>query len=249
MSAIVSKNFKLDRERGRQLERARSYPYEFPMKSYTYRDGCASTFEPMLDQGRTPVLAFGSNQSPVRLRQKYGHDADTVIPVERAHLKGFDVVYTARIASYGAVPAMLQAHAGAEVSLAVTWLNDRQLAVMHESEGVGVNYDFALLEDIEILLDQGDQLDDVYVYASRHGHFVHDKDAVALAAVAAKGRSWPERTTGEMLVLARDRVYPDAQIDDFILRLVGDEGFRRVCTEALGYDAVPFSHSYRTIEV
>ena len=144
---------------------------------------------------------------------------------------------------------MLQAHAGVEVSLAVTWLDDRQLAVMHDSEGVGINYDFALLEGFELSLDYGESLDDVYLYASCHGHFVHAEAAVALAAVSATGRNWPERTTDAMLVLARDRVSPDAQIDEFILRLVGDDGFRQACNEALGRDAVPFSHSYRRIEI
>jgi hypothetical protein len=120
---------------------------------------------------------------------------------------------------------------------------------MHDSEGVGINYDFALLEGVELALDYGESLDDVYLYASRHGHFVHAEAAVALAAVSATGRNWPERTTDAMLVLARDRVSPDAQIDEFILRLVGDDGFRQACTKALGRDAVPFSYSYRRIEI
>ena len=120
---------------------------------------------------------------------------------------------------------------------------------MHDSEGVGINYDFALLEGVELSLDQGESLDDVYLYASRHGHFVHAEAAVVLAAVSATGRNWPERATDSMLVLARDRISPNAEIDEFILRLVGDDGFRQACTEVLGRDAVPFSHPYRTIEI
>ena len=239
----------MDSERAGHLARARGYPYEFPKRSFTYRDGVAATFESTEGRRRTPVLAFGSNQSPERLQQKYGHTANTVIPVQRARLKDFDVVYAARITSYGAVPAMLQVHPGVDVSLAITWLDDSQLEVMHESEGIGSGYDFALLKGVDVALDDGGHLSEVHVYASRHGHFVHDHTAVALAAVSASGRRWPERTTDAMLVLARDRVNPDTEIDDFILRLVRDDGFRQACTEAIGRDAVPFSHSYQAIEV
>ena len=249
MSVTESKISEVDSERAARLARARGYPYQFPKHSFTYRDGNAAPFVSEAIRGRTPVLAFGSNQSPERLQQKFGHTSGTVIPVQRAQLRDFDVVYAARITSYGAVPAMLQSHPGVNVSLAVTWLDDAQLAVMHESEGVGSGYEFALLNGVDLELDTGERRSEVYLYASLHGHFVHDQTAVALAAVSASGRGWPVRTTDEMLVLARDRVSPDVPIDDFIVRLVGDDDFRRACTEALGHDAVRFSHPHQVIDV
>jgi hypothetical protein len=249
MSVTESKISDVDNARATRLARARGYPYEFPKQSFTYRNGIAAPFVSEMIQGRTPVLAFGSNQSPERLQQKFGHNSDTVIPVQRARLRDFDVVYAARITSYGAVPAMLQSHPGANVSLAVTWLDDIQLAVMHESEGVGSGYDFALLDGVDLELDTGELRSEVHLYASLHGHFIHDQTAVALAAVSAKGRGWPARTTDEMLVLARDRVSPETPIDDFIVRLVGDDAFRRACTEVLGHDAVRFSHPHQVIDV
>ena len=238
-----------DEDRARCLARARNYPYDFPLISFTYRDGVVDPFDADLCEGRTPVLAFGSNQSPERLWQKYRFEANTVIPVQRALLKDFDVVYTARIASYGALPAMLQAHAGVEVSLAVTWLDTSQLLIMHESEGTGINYDFVLLEDVEVSFEEGGIVGKICAYASRHCNFVHDGSAVALSAVSATGRCWPERTTEEMLVLTRDRVKPKANINEFILNLVNDGEFRSNCTEALGRDAEAFVYPCQVIRV
>ena len=81
-----------------RLHRARNYPYDFPAHSFTYRDGALGDFEPALTDNRTPVLAIGSNQSPQRLAQKFGHDASHVIPVQRAQLADFDVVFSAHTA-------------------------------------------------------------------------------------------------------------------------------------------------------
>ena len=122
-----------------RLSRARGYPYSIPERSFVYRDRGIGDFDPALLAGRTPVLAIGSNQSPQRLVQKFGHDASHVIPVQRARLADFDVVYSAHIASYGAVPAMLQTCAGAAVHVAVTWLDDTQLEIMHASEITAAN--------------------------------------------------------------------------------------------------------------
>src|SRR3546814_13035109 len=55
-------------------------------------------------------------------------------------------------------------------------------------------------------------------------------------------------TTAEVLLLVRDRIAPDAEIDAFILRLIGDEGFRRDCTAMLGADAVVFRHPFFKID-
>ena len=249
MSVTAQKISDVDSARSALLARARGYPYDFPKRSFTYSNGIVMPFVAEMVQDRTPVLAFGSNQSPEQLQRKYGHSADIVIPVQRAWLRDFDVVYAARITSYGAVPAMLQSHSGVNVSLAVTWLDDAQLAVMHDSEGVGSGYDFALLSGIHLELDTRELRSEVHLYASLHGHFVHDQTAIALSAVSARGRGWPARTTGEMLNLVRDSVSPDTPIDDFIARLASDDAFRLVCTEVLGRDAIRFTHPYQVIDI
>src|SRR3546814_8855249 len=133
---------------------------------------------------------------------------------------------------------MLQAAPGTTVELAVTWLDDAQLEIMHATEG---NYDYARLDGIDLVFEDGRKADSVELYVGRHGNLVHAGNAIALAAVAAGGRNLPAMTTAEVLLLVRDRVAPDAAIDAFILRLIGDVGFRRDCTAVLGSDAVAFN--------
>ena len=118
------------------VARARDYPYPIPPESFIYTDDGPQPFTSDSVEGRTPVLAIGSNQSPIRLSQKFGHDARHTIPVQRARLSGFDVVFSAHIAAYGSVPAMLQVSPEATVSIAITWLDEEQLAQTVPSSSV-----------------------------------------------------------------------------------------------------------------
>ena len=106
------------------VARARDYPSPIPAESFIYSDDGPQPVISDSIEGRTPVLAIGSNQSPIRLSQKFGHAPRHRIPVQRAELHGFDVVFSAHIAAYGSVPAMLQLSPGARMSIAVTWLDD-----------------------------------------------------------------------------------------------------------------------------
>jgi hypothetical protein len=229
------------------LARARGYPYAFPQRSYVYRDAGAGPFDPVLTRGRTPVLAIGSNQSPERLVQKFGHDASHVIPVQRARLDEFDVVYSAHVASYGAIPAMLQVSPGARVSVAITWLDDDQLEVMHESEIAAANYGFAVLEDVRVHLDGGGVEEHAFAYVSSRGHLAHDGAPVSLAAIACENRRFPSLCTAEMLERVRERIAPELDADAFVHRLVADPDYRAGVTRRLAEDAVPFGHPARRL--
>ena len=58
----------------------------------------------LLDQTLTPVLAIGSNAAPQQLARKFPAErfpGGVLIPVVRAVLQGFDVVYAPLLASYG----------------------------------------------------------------------------------------------------------------------------------------------------
>jgi len=228
------------------LARARNYPYAFPRESFIYRNGAAAAFDPSLKKGRTPVLAFGSNQSPERLRQKFGDKDGHVIPVERGRLQDFDVVYSAHITSYGAVPAMLQVSGGATVELAVTWLDDRQLEIMHQSEINAANYYFAALEDVSLRLSGEEVHTTAYAYVGTRGHLEHDDGgAIALSAVPCEGRRYRSMTTAEALELVRKRHAADHGPDDFIHAMVGDAERRAALQAILAPTAVPFGYSAR----
>jgi hypothetical protein len=232
-------------EREAKLARARSYPYGIPDGSYTWKGGIIAPFDPAARRARTPVLAVGSNQSPEQLSRKFGEVGE--IPVQRARLADFDIYYSAHITTYGAVPAMLQHAPGTSVTLSVTWLDDRQLEFMHETEIRAGNYWYGAIGEIDLTLDCGTRLREVNLYVGVHGQLMHEGEAVALAAIPAERRRPRALTTAEVLEIVRRRVSPLDSADEFVLRLVDDRGFRAACTEALAADAVSFAHPTRTM--
>ncbi|MDH3229082.1 MAG: hypothetical protein OEN55_04745 [Alphaproteobacteria bacterium] len=233
-------------DRAAKLERARGYPYAIPEGSYTWKGGAVAVFNQAARAGRTPVLAIGSNQSARQLTRKFGDTGE--IPVQRAQLADFDIYYSAHITAYGSVPAMLQRAPGAAVTLSITWLDDRQLGIMHESELRAAKYRYAVIEDIDLALDCGSRLSDVHLYVGVNGHLIHEGAAVAMAAVPAAGRRPKALTTAEVLEVVRQRFSPADGPEEFVLRLVDDGGFRAACSEALAVDAVPFAHPARNLQ-
>ena len=113
---------------------------------------------------RTPVLAYGANAAPERLRQKFAPIGQAVFPVLNARLHDFDVVHAAHISSYGAVPATIEHSPGTACDIAITWLDERELARMHETEFRRHTYLFGLLSNIRLepdllpAIDTGEQL-------------------------------------------------------------------------------------------
>ncbi len=227
------------------LERAKTYPYRIPDNSYLLVGGSCQELPrgtPLPDlSGRRPVLACGSNQSPDQLARKFaGWDGDAIL-VTRAWLEGFDVVYSAHFSSYGAIPATLQRSPGTTVGLSVTWLTPIQLRRMHETEAVGMNYDFGHLEDIALTLVDGDMLDGAFAYVSRRGCLTADGAPIALAAMEAVGRSWPSLNQEQVQARARDQLAPDRPLDRFIAENIDDVDVRRTRTETLSADGHPFA--------
>lgn len=225
------------------LRRARTYPYDAPTGSYTWHHGEVRDFAPGDRQGRTPVLAFGSNRAPERLHQKFAHLGNHRIPVEAARLTDFDVVYAAHITSYGAVPAMLQRVPGVAVDIAVTWLDDAQLPIMHDSEMSAANYVFARLDDVALSLSGGGSADHAFCYVGTRGHLLSDDGGtIPLLAIRAEGRRDSAAATGEVLEMIRSRVTDCRDADQFVLDLVRDERYRRHVSELISKDAVPFDY-------
>lgn len=226
---------------------ARGYPYSIPRQSFVYRDSGVTQFDSALCSGRTAVLAIGSNQSPQRLAQKFGDDASHVIPVQRARLKHFDVVYSAHISTYGAVPAMLQVSDGSEVEVAVTWLTDTQLEIMNHSEVRTASYSFVLIESLELSFGEGGMQSSAYAYVSTRGHLNHEGDAVALETIHCSKRRYRAISTAEALEVVRERFAPELDSDAFVLKLVVDDAYRKQITMSLAAEAVPFRHPFDLI--
>ncbi|MED5574173.1 MAG: hypothetical protein VX955_08550, partial [Pseudomonadota bacterium] len=142
---------------------------------------------------------------------------------------------------YGSVPAMLQRAPGTTVELAVTWLDDEQLEIMHATEG---GYYYAEIEGVDLTYDDGTRADSVHLYVGREGHLVHEAQPVALIEIDGEDRPHAARNTAQVLEIVHQRVAPDMPHDDFILRVIEDTGFRRDCSIQMSEDAVPFDYPY-----
>ena len=218
------------------LPRAVDYPYLAPLESYVFDAGEGAPAFSI--EGRTPVLALGSNAAPMQLRRKFaglpGH-----IPVSRAVLFDHVAVYSAHFTRYGALPATLHRHPGAIAFTALTWLDDRQLARMHETESVGVNYDYVEVADIR--LEHDARLGEgaipaclgVGAYVSRHGPLTHEGRPIRLAEAASSGCPLPALTQPAALRFAQRRVAPEIAFEAFLERLVDDPDFRAACSRKL----------------
>ena len=220
------------------LALAKSYPYPAPDSSYLFADGEAGPIERAEFEGRVPVLAHGSNRSPVQLKRKFGSAAE--IPVSLGWLADYDVVYSAHITQYGAVASTLQHRPGTRVRLAVNWLDEVQLARMHETEGPS-NYGFGRLVGIDLSLEHGPVVErrEAFVYLGRNGCLDLDDGPVGLAAVTAEGRGHHAHHQEEALALVRARHRPEMGLEDMILEAVRDSSRRLALTSEMKARAVP----------
>lgn len=243
-----------------RLTLAKSYPFAAPGRPYLFRAGRAEPLDAAgsraLDfSGRVPVIAHGSNRAPDQLARKFGTEAE--IPVSRALLADYDVVYSAHVTRYGSIAANLQHAPGVRAEVYVTWLDEAQLARMHETElgtpatGPG-NYRYGRLEGIALELEAGpaERLDAAFVYLSRRGCLADDDKAdpdapgarpLGLAEIAAQGRTHRALGQREVLGLVHRRFHPDRPLDPLILETVRDAALRAGLIERLGAGALPVS--------
>jgi hypothetical protein len=109
-----------------------AYPGSRPERSFLFERGRVCDLGPVPAGERHAVLAVGSNGCPGRLLEKFGPDA--TIPVLRGTVADSAVVYAARLAGYGAIPATYLPVDGAVSQVWLTLLDGGQLEVMDESE-------------------------------------------------------------------------------------------------------------------
>lgn len=225
------------------LVRATAYPYAAPAHSYVLTEKGVVALGPGAScdlDGRTPVLAVGSNRAPEQLVRKFAPLGGRTLPVTTARLFEFDSVYAAHFTRYGAIPATLQHSPGTVANLAVTWLDEAQLARMHATEAA--NYRFGVLAGIR-LETGGGVFERVHAYLSRHGCLSVDGAPLALAAIAAFGRRFAAATEAELLERMRARLAPRQGLAAFIGTTIADEGTRAAYTRAIARKALPFTYA------
>jgi hypothetical protein len=217
-SAIVS-------ETSDVVRRATAYPYERPSRPFAQRG--RQTMDPEeagIDPAeRVALLAYGSNAAPRVLARKLALSSDPVLVVP-ATLHGFDVVYSAHISPYGAVPATLQRSPGTAVEVHVIYMTEDQIELITATEP---NYEPAALKDVECRLEGGETHTELTAYVSRHGCLLLDGTEVALAAVPASSRTFPALTEPEALERVRALTAPDEDLESFVLANVVDPELAR----------------------
>lgn len=229
------------RHPGEILARAVRYPYEAPLHSFVQTGGRTEELsrlaEPDLD-GRTAVLAYGSNASPEVLTRKLAPLADLPLPLVYAELVDFDVVYSAHISPYGAVPSTLQRSPGTHAPVHVAYPTAEQLALLTATEP---NYELRELTGHDLRSEiGGGEPDRLHAFLSRHGCLSLDDAEVALAAVASAPRHF--RAIGEVEVLERVRhlLAPELDLERFVESSL-DPGLAATRTTVLRGNAIPFA--------
>ncbi|MCA9770917.1 MAG: hypothetical protein KC466_00825 [Myxococcales bacterium] len=224
------------------IDRALDYPYDVVEGTFLFESGVFQPFPETLGDvlaRRRPVLALGSNGSRTKLRALFDEPAERhVIPIVRSVLHDFDVVYSAHLTRYGALPAALAPSAGTSVTISVLYLTDLELEKLHGTEALGRNYDFARLRGIRLEVPGIEPLSEAYVYVTRHGLLAEGGAPVALDAVRAEGRRYPSMTEREILTRSL-AIFPEVRgLEGFIVENVRDAARRAARTARLRRDAI-----------
>jgi len=179
------------------------YPFDVP--SYSFRWSAdrvtpvsSSQHVDELSAGRHPVLAIGSNASPDQLTRKFNDPRFTdpsspegSIPVLTAVVDDVDVVYGAHLAWYGSLPATLLETTGARAHVYLTWLTDRQMERMNETEGLGHAYRLRPTVGVRC---HGHEVGSALSYVTVDGACLLGGEPLGLAAISTPGSRRPRGT-------------------------------------------------------
>ncbi|PJK31606.1 hypothetical protein [Minwuia thermotolerans] len=213
-----------------RIDHALRYPFDPPGRSYLFRDGRMEEIERFEAEGRVPVVASGSNGSPLRLREKYGDAGE--IPVSFGTIRDLVPVFAARITSYGSVPATLAVLEGERAGVHVTWLTEGQLEIMHETESVGRGYAYCRLDGFELDLGPHGRPESAFAYIALHGAFAPDGRALPLHQVSQH----------EAQAHAARLAAHAGELHEFVGRNLADLEHRGRANDALGRFGLPVAH-------
>ncbi len=209
------------------MRRALAYPYDPPAGSFVQLGERTLPVPPeMIDvDGRRALLAYGANASPEALTRKLADLAPRPIPVIRVSLSGWDVVYSAHVTRYGAVPAAVVASPGTVASVHLVFPDDEQLAALAATEGQ--NYRLEQLADFTAELETGGAgPPEIDAFISVHGPLLLDGSPVALAAIPARDRVFTALDTAAMIDRVRVALTPELTLEEFVLHQVEAGGLR-----------------------
>lgn len=199
------------------LKRALTYPYATPERSYLYREGRATELPEDLDlSGRTPLLSYGANAAPEALALKLAALPGEPLPVVRSELRDFDVVYSAHVSPYGAVPATIVESPRTVAPVFVLYPTAEQHALLSATE---LNYDLVQIGEAE-------------AYRSKHGPLEFNGSPIALAAIRSQDRTLPELDEPEVLERVRAYLEPELSLEEFIHACIARGGIKPLRIDA-----------------
>ncbi|MDV7338016.1 hypothetical protein RYZ26_00315 [Terasakiella sp. A23] len=203
------------------IRRALDYPYELSKTSFILNDGVKMDWETGVDlSDRIPVLACGSNQSPVQLKRKFPTGC---VPVMAGWLSDYDSVYSAHFTTYGSVAATYHYEVGLRTRQMVTWLDADQLDAMHNSEALGVNYEFVEFDGLDFQSDCDQVITTAHSYQSLRGPLKLAGKPVGLSAIKAEGRSYQALWEEELQNRLLDIFDYQAGLENFIQETINDK--------------------------
>ena len=232
MVAMVDRSEVSDVHLGERIRHALAYPFARPACSYLFSCGVMRPLSLEALEARIPVLASGSNSSPARLRSKFGEASDP-IPVTRATLRDFAVVFAGHFTGYGAVPATLYPCSGATTQVWITWLTPGQLSIMHRSEGVidcreaEQRYDYVVLQDLGLEGEIGGRPGEVGAYLARRMLAMGGRP-LRFAEVMSKGCALKALNQRGALRLAHQFLDPGMSFRCFMAKVLSHAEARQV---------------------
>ena len=219
------------------FDRALNYPYSAIEGDFLFTDGATIELEnDSFLNNRQAVLAVGSNRSPEQLVRKFGKRE--TIPVTKATLHGYDVFYSAHIASYGSIPAVLGRSDGTSVDLSVTWLLPHQLERMHETEALGKSYDYGESSSLQLDLGNDRSAKSIGCYLGRNGRANFDGGPIVLKELMASDRKFPSADQKTILTLFYHLNCKNKSFEKWLETIIKDDDFRAQASEKLARSAI-----------
>lgn len=177
---------------------------------------------------RRPVklLSYGANASPVELARKLA-GTDPVVPVALTEMGDLDVVFSAHASPRGGLGAAVHRSPGTWIEVALTFIDEELIPLIDATEP---NYDRIAMPT------RG-----VEFYVSKHGCLLLDGSEVALSAIQARGRRFPEMSTIDAIEAVRRRIAPEVPLERFVEENATDPELRAQRTAVLRREARPFA--------
>ena len=219
------------------ISRALDYPYSSPTYDFVLDKGSVVRLQDKSSlAGRMPVLAIGSNRSPEQLLRKFSER--DVLPVTCIQLCGYDVVYAAHMASYGSIPAVLTRSPETVIDIGINWLSRIQLERMHETEAIGVNYNFGIANKLNIISGNEQKIHNFGCYLGIHGCLSLKRNLIALKEINARNRVFTALSQFEILGQIHSSHSKGIPFEVWLKHLIYHNNARRNITATFAQNAI-----------